>query len=257
MKTINIFAPLAVLNNANAFSCRANSALNQTRAPFISENKIEFNMVSMNMWNRIYAKQETASSYNEASTWSLNFISTTLFKKFSATVVLILLSIFSFGMVTINDAAKFVCPNSKITAVAQSEKFLWIGTDNGVFRVNRKTEKTIYISVSNSKLPSNNITSICVRKDGNVWIGTTKGILRYDRFAYIVVNNENSVLPENTITSIVEDKNNDLWIGTSHSGLVRVHNLSFQVYNQKNSPLKSDNITSLTKDEKGNVFVNR
>ena len=257
MKTINIFAPLSVLNNANAFSCRANSVLNQTRAPFISENKIEFNMVSMNLWNRMYAKQETASSYNEASIWTLNFISTALFKKFSVTIVLVLLSVFSFGKVSINDASKFVTPDSKITAVAQSEKFLWIGTNSGVVRVNRKNEKKSYFTISNSKLPSNYITSICVSKNGHVWIGTTNGILRYDRFAFIVINTDNSPLSENYITSIIEDKNNDLWVGTSHSGLMKVHNLTYRVYNQKNSPLASDNIVSLTTDKDGNLCINK
>ncbi len=257
MKTINIFAPLAVLNNANAFSCRTNSALNYTCAPFISENRIEFNMVSMNMWNRIYKKTETTSSYNEESIWSLNFISTTLFKKCSATVALVLLSFFSFGKVTINDANKFVSPSSKITALAQSEKFLWIGTENGVVRVNRKNEKVVYLNASNSKLPSNNVTSICVRRDGNVWIGTANGILRYDKFAYVIVNTENSLLSENEITSIVEDRHNTLWIGT-HTGLVRVHKSKFQVLNQKNSPsLTSDNIVSLSTDESGNLCVNK
>ncbi|MBI3500944.1 MAG: hypothetical protein HY063_04040 [Bacteroidetes bacterium] len=250
MKTI-IYAPLAVNSNSNSM------ALNLTKVPFAIENKIEFNMVSINMWNRIYRKQETAAYNKEASIWSLNFISAALFKKLSMTVVLVLLSIFSFGKITINDAEKFVNANSKITAVAETEKFLWIGTNNGVVRVNKKNEKAVYLTVSNSKLPSNNVTSICVRKDGNVWIGTANGILRYDKFAYIVVNSDNSPLAENKITSIVEDKKNDLWIGTSHSGLMKVHNLSYQIYNPKKSPLKSDNIASLTTDEQGNVFVNR
>jgi ligand-binding sensor domain-containing protein len=250
MKT-TIYAPLAVISNPNA------TVINLTKVPFAIENTFEFNTVSMNLWNRIYRKQESVSSCPEVNSWSLNFISTALFRKFSMTIVLVLFSLISFSKVTMNDAVKFVDANSKITAVAESEKFLWIGTNNGVVRVTKKNEKTVYLTVSNSKLPSNYITSICVRKDGNVWIGTANGILRYDKFAYIVVNSDNSPLRENYITSIVEDKHNDLWVGTAHSGLMKVHNLSYQVFNQKNSLLKTDGITSLTIDENGNLFVNR
>ena len=178
-------------------------------------------------------------------------------KKISTTIAMLFIACVSFSQINKLNPEKYVAANSKITSVAESEKFLWIGTNNGVVRVSKKNEKIIHFNVSNSKLPSNDVTSICVRKDGNVWIGTANGILRYDQFAYVIVNTENSLLSENKITSIVEDKNNDLWIGT-HTGLVRVHNSKFQVFNQKNSPsLASDNIVSLSTDESGNLCINK
>ena len=66
-------------------------------------------------------------------------------------------------------------------------------------------------------------------EDGNVFIGTSNGILRYDNYAYILINSENSALSDNHITSLVIDKNNSLWIGTYFGGLVSFQNNKYHV----------------------------
>ena len=55
-----------------------------------------------------------------------------------------------------------------------------------------------------------------------LWIGTPKGLYRYDGIEYksfkIDPKNKNS-LSDNYISSIIEDKNSNLWIGTRYGGL--------------------------------------
>ena len=145
--------------------------------------------------------------------------------------------------------------NTKIRAIADNEKFIWLATDEGAYRINKKSNETIHLTKTNSSLPSNQVTSICCDKDDNVWIGTTNGILRYDNYAYILMNSENTDLPDNHVTAMVVDKNNDLWIGTYTGGIMKVHNFRYKVYNHLNSAMITDDVFSLSSDDLGNVWV--
>lgn len=143
----------------------------------------------------------------------------------------------------------------KISAIGSTPTDTWIGTTQGVFKINKKTKKVAHLLKENSALPSNNVTSLCPRKNGDIWIGTSKGILRYDNFTYLIINHENSSLPENTITSMAEDNQGNMWLGTLNSGLVKVHQNKFKTFTTRNSILPSNTIFSLSADDKGNVWV--
>ncbi len=160
-----------------------------------------------------------------------------------------------------NAQTQYAKPGDKIdslrtvTAVSACEEFTWIGTNNGICRISKKSGKKNYYSTTNTPLQSNHITSVCCRANGDVWIGTPKGILFYDGYAFNVVDIDNSKLPENFITSMKEDKNNDLWIGTSKSGLVKVHRNRFFIYNVANSSLNDNNICTIKTDLKDNLVI--
>ena len=121
--------------------------------------------------------------------------------------------------------------NNLVTAVSCDGEYTWAATTNGIYKVSNKTKKSVYYSTANSPLQSNNVTSVCCRANGDVWIGTPKGIVFFDGYTFNTVDTENSILPENNITGMKEDANNDLWIGTSKSGLVKVHRNRFYIYN--------------------------
>lgn len=144
----------------------------------------------------------------------------------------------------------------RVTSNSESEKFTWIGTEKGLLRINKKNKKKTFLTTSNSNLPSNHITRICCRKNGQVWIGTQRGIMVYDNYGYILYTKENSKLPDEYITAITEDKNEDLWLGTQYGGLVKLHHTIFKIYNKNNSFLNDNSIKSLTINESGNMVVN-
>ncbi|HEY6162495.1 MAG TPA: two-component regulator propeller domain-containing protein [Bacteroidia bacterium] len=143
--------------------------------------------------------------------------------------------------------------DSVITAFAQDKQYAWTGTYHGITRVNKKSKKQVRFTTHNSALPSNYITCIYCRSNGEVWIGTPKGILRYDGYAFIPVNTENSALPDEHITSMQEDANGDLWIGTC-KGLVKVHGSKYFVYDHHNSQLSNDRVC-LETDERGEINI--
>ena len=73
----------------------------------------------------------------------------------------------------------------------------WFGTSSGLFvtSADGKTE-LLKFNTENSPLPSNNITALGIRPNGEVFIGTDKGLVSYrsDATEGLEVNNESKVL---------------------------------------------------------------
>ena len=122
---------------------------------------------------------------------------------------------------------------------------------------------------------TNDIYSIAEDKDGNIWLGTNKGILVYynpsavfDKENFyaqpiIIPRNDGSgqgdpLLGTESVTSIVIDGANRKWLGTRNAGvsLVSDDGLSQLLnFTAENSPLLSNSITSIAINEKtGDVY---
>jgi|GEM_PF-6268200 len=147
-------------------------------------------------------------------------------------------------------------PGVHITAVAETKACFWVGSTDGLWKICKKTNRAEHLTTANSGLPSQMITCICAEPDGNLWIGTAAGILRYDNYTFYVMNAKNSGLPDDSITALVSDNDNNIWIGTLHGGVAQ--KLQFgkiNVYRKANSVLPSDEVHSITKDSDGNIWV--
>lgn len=145
-----------------------------------------------------------------------------------------------------------------ITAIASNENFIWVGTDQGLYRIvitRNNKHKLKHFTITNSILPDNYITSVCCSNDGKVWIGTNKGLVFYNGFVYTLITKENSGLPDNRISSIALDEQKNLWIGTMFNGLVKTDGESYKVYNTFNSNIGDNNIYSVSIDKSGAVWV--
>jgi ligand-binding sensor domain-containing protein len=95
---------------------------------------------------------------------------------------------------------------------------IWMGGTNGVqFHTGHDSESNItYFS---SELPNIRIHAIAEAPNGIIWIGTEKGIAKYDG------NNWTSIttgLPNLFVTAIAFDKNGSAWVGTKN-GLVNIN----------------------------------
>ena len=81
---------------------------------------------------------------------------------------------------------------------------------------------------------SNSVKAIAQDNSGNIWIGTTSGLIKYDGLNFTVYTTVNG-LPNNYIYSL-EYSNNMLYIGTGN-GLSRYDGITFTNYNLGNSLL--------------------
>jgi len=102
---------------------------------------------------------------------------------------------------------------NKVTAMAQEDNFLWIGTTVGVFQYNTATQKSTLYTTKHG-LADNYVNSVLVLS--NLWVGTRNGIATYDKDTDMwQILSESDVLPNHNVRVLLEDsRNHSIWIGT-------------------------------------------
>ena len=77
-------------------------------------------------------------------------------------------------------------------------------------------------------LPGGAVHAIAQSPDGYLWIGTDKGLVRFDGFAFLPVPPE-SLLPQNDpILGLITDAQGDLWVRMQTAGILRYNRGKFE-----------------------------
>lgn len=141
----------------------------------------------------------------------------------------------------------------------------YVATSTEILKVN-KTNKTseIYFSLKEFTLADKLITSLLYDKKGNLWIGTTDGLILksfysgvFERFQHSSSNV--SSLVDNFVTTLFEDKAGIIWIGTN--GGISVYdsrNLKFKPFvysSDKKNGLSSSFVWGLIEDTEGFLWL--
>ncbi len=138
------------------------------------------------------------------------------------------------------------------------------------------TYRKLTTSENNGNLPDDNVTAIAEDKDGEVWIGTTRGIARFIFPDFIVSSNNPSeyraqwlinsdtsatsrfLLRDVNVASIAVNSANQKWIGSRNQGVWLVNEDGSAIlkrFTRENSPLLSNNIQDISIDHStGEVF---
>ncbi len=126
-----------------------------------------------------------------------------------------------------------ILPNNCIRSITEDKSnCLWIGTRNGLVRMNKRTGefKTFHLPSESQRI----IYTLYTSKNGKIWIGTDGGLSYYNHekntfYTYDMTNSW--LIDENghkeritnySVKSIVEDRNGDILIGTWSNGLMRL-----------------------------------
>ncbi|MEO7297128.1 MAG: two-component regulator propeller domain-containing protein, partial [Verrucomicrobiota bacterium] len=99
-------------------------------------------------------------------------------------------------------------------------------------------------------LPQNHVQSILQTRDRYIWVGTQKGLARFDGVRFTIFTPENTpALKGRSITTLCESGDGTLWIGTSDGGLTRLYEGKFSHFGRSEG-LGSDYVRILyeTKD---------
>jgi len=146
-------------------------------------------------------------------------------------------------------------------------------TDNGTpDNPNDDLSKKLNSTVGHGNIPGTIVFAIAEDKDGEIWIGTEKGVavfyspenvfsgqnfdaqrilVEYGGYYQYLLENE-------IVTAIAVDGSNRKWIGTDRSGVFLFSEDGTQEihhFTEDNSPLFSNRITSLTINANGDVFM--
>lgn len=185
------------------------------------------------------------------------------------------------GLVTnVTGSFKSVSPSSldtlyhirKDSIITDEEGNKWIrqGAGQGLMVISPKNQVVyLYLGKGAGNLPSNTVKSMCLDKNGQLWIGTDKGVAVFDYppsvftgkslDAYTPIFEKRRLLGTETITSIAIDGGNRKWIGTKNGIFLFSSDASELVSNftVSNSPLPSNEITYITVEgNTGEVYMN-
>lgn len=97
----------------------------------------------------------------------------------------------------------------------------------------------------NEILANRKVTNVKSLPDGNLWICTYKGIVKYN----VLKNKVELLYPELSFSDCIIDRENNYWLSTLQIGVLRVPNLSFSVWNK----LENNHLVKITTD-KTNVY---
>ncbi|MCF8378715.1 MAG: response regulator [Bacteroidales bacterium] len=146
---------------------------------------------------------------------------------------------------------------------------LWIGTEGaGLVLYNSSLDTFRYFNANDTTdncISSNLINSISADSSGILWVGTDKGLNRFNfetnEFEWIQKNEEDSQsISSDLIQKVFVDSNSKIWIGTS-AGLDLIDPETRQIINynlQDISILSADeaaNVEAISEDKKGNILI--
>ncbi|MCP4157552.1 MAG: hypothetical protein GY757_58115 [bacterium] len=101
----------------------------------------------------------------------------------------------------------------------------------------------------------NSVVSICQTRDGYIWLGTLRGLVRFDGIRFTTFKKDNTVeLKDNVIKALFEDHKGTLWIGTSEGGLSCLKKGVFKNYSLSECKGLKE-ITTIFEDREGTLWI--
>jgi ligand-binding sensor domain-containing protein len=126
----------------------------------------------------------------------------------------------------------------------------------GPFAFGQNDPINLVPAIPSSQLPEIDINSIAQDSAGFIWIGTWKGLFRYDGRNVINYSQQLNTKIGRKISSLYLDKEGKLWIGTYSEGLFVYNPKNQQVISyQSINNIKTGNIINISGGTDNKVFV--
>lgn len=148
--------------------------------------------------------------------------------------------------------------NSKSSSIVQdSVGYLWIGTDEGLFRYDGQSVYTYqYVENDPKSLPSNIVNKLFVDSAKNLWILTNNGLCIYnpefDNFTSIVSQSDFRGVSSAYITAITEDKTGQIYVACDQ--FIYKYNRSEKLFSEV-TKLDQGRINSMIFDDLNNIWI--
>ncbi len=109
-------------------------------------------------------------------------------------------------------------------------------------------------------LPSSVVTSLAEDSTGFIWMGTARGLVRFDGHRFRLYGNRWSAAPEETslfVRSLLADRDGALWVGTDFAGLARYEPASDRLLPVDTGALMppSFSVNTLVEDAQGQLWI--
>jgi ligand-binding sensor domain-containing protein len=139
----------------------------------------------------------------------------------------------------------------------------------GIFVFDKATNQQVYLTDAKGVggLPSRNVYSIEMDRNGQVWVGTASGVAYYPNPSSIFNGGVNAVIPifergyllhEEKVLAIETDGGNRKWMGTERGAWLfdPIGETNVHYFNATNSPLPDDQVKDIEVNQQtGEVFL--
>jgi ligand-binding sensor domain-containing protein len=133
-----------------------------------------------------------------------------------------------------------------------SQRLVASAVPGETIRIASREGEAVVLTTTNG-LPDNDITSLVTASDGQIWIGTARGLARFDGTSFARYTKDDG-LCDNVIHSMFEDRDGNLWIATP-TGAMRVVLHGFAGYTVDDG-LATDRIVAIGETPGGAISVN-
>ena len=159
--------------------------------------------------------------------------------------------------------------DNRATAYLRTGSDVWVGTMNGLYRIDISSGKYLCYRHSESdrhSLSNNEITGLCLSPDGEVVVGTLGGVSIYnpvghnfDTYGARTNDYGNQILPGDIVRNIAT-RGRQIWVGLEAEGLVVLQKKSLHITNLSriettSSPIPSTPVRSLFIDSSDNLWL--
>ncbi len=171
-----------------------------------------------------------------------------------------------FSILPSGENPKNHLPPVPYTAVAvDSRNRVWVGTDAGGLGYFDRHDKIFHPTGTSILKEAVRVFSLLLDKNGFLWIGTERGLHRYNTktqktkvFPYNTAD-YNSISGKNVL-SMLEDSRGNLWFGTIYRGLTKYdvsHDKYYHFAHDDDNPnsLSNNYVSSIIEDDDGNIWV--
>ena len=144
--------------------------------------------------------------------------------------------------------------SNNIAAVAADNKGAWVGTYQGLCRLNGAS--WLDYAMFNEKLKDQSINCLMVDQRGVVWIGTDDyGVIEFDGTHWTEYTTETRRLKMKFVKEIVQDKDGVFWIGVTLGGVVRFDGYTWEKFTPDDCGLLSDFVLDLAVDRANRKWI--
>lgn len=105
--------------------------------------------------------------------------------------------------------------------VAEADSLLWIGQHNGLKCYDIRANKYVELPEPMQIAADKSCNAILLDRAGNLWVGTTSGLYKYDSSKKCTVLDTESGLSNTAVMAIVQDAEGNIWCST-RGGLNRI-----------------------------------
>jgi ligand-binding sensor domain-containing protein/signal transduction histidine kinase len=132
-----------------------------------------------------------------------------------------------------------------------SKDNLWLGTEEGVFKVSVKTKDIKHTDLQ--IISKDVINEMTEASEGSIWMGLVTGVMRYQQGKIL------RFTPQNGFTSflvkgLLEDREGNMWFTTDGDGVYKFTNPAFTSLNSA-SGLRSNTVSSLALSSSNKLWI--